>query len=83
MNTANRTPRGRFAPGTSGNPKGRPTDDQRARLTVEQTLMNLGATADEIEMVKRAASNKLTAAAALAVMVAAVTLRREDGDAAA
>jgi hypothetical protein len=82
MSTAvNRAPRGRFAPGTSGNVNGRPSV---VRQTIEQGLKNLGATAAEVEMVKRAATgSQVQAAAAMAMLVAAVTLRQEDANDAA
>lgn len=76
MNAA-RTTKGRFSRGVSGNPKGRPTNEQRLRQAIEQTLLNAGATPEDIARLARAAGNPLQAALAIGVMAAAVAERGE------
>lgn len=75
--TAARTATGRFGPGSSGNPAGRPTNEQRVRQAIERTLLDAGATPEDIERLVRAAGNPLQAALAICVLAATVAEQRE------
>lgn len=69
---------GRFTKGRSGNPRGRPSTEQRARRTVEQTLLEAGATQADIDRIVAASTgSSIQAAAAIALMCALVAVRRE------
>ncbi|PWT90512.1 MAG: hypothetical protein C5B56_05280 [Proteobacteria bacterium] len=72
-----RTTGGRFGPGRSANPAGRPTNERRMFLVVERVLQDSGASKEEIQSLARAARDPLQAAAAIAVMAVAVAERRE------
>lgn len=72
-----RTTKGRFSRGSSGNPTGRPTNEQRMRRAIARTLGNAGATPEDIARLAQAAGNLMRAAAAIATMVAAVAERQE------
>lgn len=77
MSTTQRTSKGHFSRGASGNPTGRPTNEQRMRHAIERTLANTGATPEDIARLVQAAGNPMRAAAAIATMVAAVAERQE------
>lgn len=77
MSVAQRTSKGRFSRGSSGNPKGRPTNEQRMRQAIERTLGNAGATPEDIARLAEAAGDPMRAAAAIAVMAAAVAERKK------
>ena len=77
MKSADHTARGKFAPGNRANPAGRPSTERRMHLVVERMLRDAGATPEEIQSLVRAAGDPLQAAAAIAVMAAAVSERRE------
>lgn len=77
MTTALRATRGRFGPGRSGNPAGRPTNAERVRRQIEQTLLDAGASPEDIDRLARAAGDPIQAALAIGVLVAAVAERNE------
>jgi hypothetical protein len=77
MTGAGRQPGGRFAPGTSGNPQGRPSTASRVRQAIERDLVQLGATPEDVENLVEASTDPLRAAAVIAVMAAALAERRE------
>lgn len=79
MSAGQRTARGRFSRGSSGNPAGRPTNELRMRQAIERTLANAGATPEDIARLAQAAGNPMRAAVAIATMVAAVAERQERG----
>jgi len=72
-----RTPNGRFAPGSRGNPNGRPVTGERVRRAIEKTLEDAGATPDEIAQLAQVAGDSVRSAAVIAMLVATVTARAE------
>jgi hypothetical protein len=81
--SAGRTSKGRFSRGSSGNPAGRPTNEQRMREAIESALASAGATSEDIARLTQAAGDPMRAAAAIAVMVAVAVERKGASDAAA
>lgn len=75
--TTTRTTGGRFAPGASGNTRGRPTNEQRVRREIERTLQEAGATPEDIDRLARVAGDKMKSALVIALLAAAVAERRE------
>ena len=66
MTSAGRQPGGRFAPGTSGNPQGRPSTASRVRQAIERDLVQLGATPQDVARLVEASTDPLRAAAVIA-----------------
>lgn len=72
MTASTRTAGGQFAPGASGNLRGRPST---ARRLIEAELIRLGASQQEVDAIVAAAGDPARSAVAIAVLVAAVSLQ--------
>lgn len=72
-----RSQNGRFAPGSRGNPNGRPPTTERVRRAIMQTLADAGASPDEIAQLAQVAGDSVRSAAAIAMLVVTVAARAE------